>query len=87
MLVILCSFQSSPQVQEVSITKSGDALLGVVNPKYTFVKHGVTVGFTADTDKNTKFEVSVEDPIPGLKLTTIVCTHAMFCPFSCSPAI
>lgn len=55
------------------MTKSGDALLGVINPKYTFVRQGVTVGFTADTDKNTKFEVSVEKLLPGLKLTTIVC--------------
>lgn len=55
------------------MTKSGDALLGVINPKYTFVKQGVTVGFTADTDKNTKFEVSVDRLVPGLKLTTIVC--------------
>jgi len=59
-------------VQELSLTKNGDALLGVINPKYTFVKHGVTVGFTADTDKNTKFEVSIDKLLPGLKLTTIV---------------
>jgi len=63
---------SNGVVQELSLTKSGDALLGVINPKYTFVKQGVTVGFTADTDKNTKFEVSVERLVPGLKLTTIV---------------
>lgn len=63
---------SNGVVQEVSLTRSGDTLTGVINPKYTFVKHGVTVGFTADTDKNTKFEVSVEQPLPGLKLTTIV---------------
>jgi len=59
-------------VHELSLTKNGDALLGVINPKYTFVKHGVTVGFTADTDKNTKFEVSIDRLLPGLKLTTIV---------------
>ena len=58
----------------MSLTKSGDTLLGVINPKYTFVKQGVTVGFTADTDKNTKFEVSIERLLPGFKLTTIVCT-------------
>jgi len=59
-------------VQEVSLSKSGENITGVINPKYTFVKHGVTVGFTADTEKHTKFEVSVEQPLPGLKLTTIV---------------
>jgi hypothetical protein len=63
---------SNGVVQEVSLTKSGDALLGLINPKYTFAKHGVTLGFTADTDKNTKFEVAIEKAIPGLKLTTIV---------------
>lgn len=57
---------------EVSMTKSGDSILGVINPKYTFVKQGVTLGFTADTDKNTKFEVSVSKLVPGLKLTTLV---------------
>jgi len=59
-------------VQELSLTKSGESLVGVINPKYTFVKQGVTVGFTADTDKNTKFEVSIDKLLPGLKLTTLV---------------
>jgi hypothetical protein len=63
---------SNGVVQELSLTKRGDDLLGVINPKYTFVKHGVTVGFTADTDKNTKFEVTIDKLLPGLKLTTIV---------------
>lgn len=63
---------SNGVVQDVSLTKSGDTLLGVINPKYTFVKQGVTVGFTADTEKNTKFEVSVDGLVPKLKLTTIV---------------
>jgi len=63
---------SNGVVQELSLTKNGDALLGVINPKYTFVKQGVTVGVTADTDKNTKFEVSIDRLLPGLKLTTIV---------------
>jgi len=59
-------------VQEVSLTKSGETLVGQINPKYTFAKHGVTLGFTADTDKNTKFELGVDQAVPGLKLTTIV---------------
>jgi voltage-dependent anion channel protein 2 len=63
---------SNGVIQELSLTKAGDTLTGSISPKYTFVKHGVTVGFTADTDKNTKFEVSVDQPLPGLKLTTIV---------------
>lgn len=63
---------SNGVVQEVTLTRSNENLVGTISPKYTFVKHGVTVGFTADTDKNTKFEVSVEEPLPGLKLTTIV---------------
>jgi voltage-dependent anion channel protein 2 len=63
---------SNGVVQELSLTKAGDNITGSINPKYTFAKHGVTVGFTADTEKHTKFEVSVDQPLPGLKLTTIV---------------
>jgi len=59
-------------VQEVSLTRGADNLLGVINPKYTFIKHGVSVGFTADTEKNTKFEVSVDQPVNGLKVTALV---------------
>jgi voltage-dependent anion channel protein 2 len=63
---------SNGVVHEVSLTRNGDGLLGSINPKYTFVKQGVTVGITADTDKNTKFELTVDKLVPGLKLSTIV---------------
>jgi len=58
--------------QDVSLTRSGEAFVGVINPKFTYGKYGITLGVTADTDKSTKFEFTVEQPLPGLKTSVIV---------------
>jgi hypothetical protein len=57
------------QFQTIATRNHDGSIVGSLQPKYTFVKQGVTVSTTIDTNRVAKVEATVENSLPGLKAT------------------
>jgi len=57
------------QLQTIATRNHDGSIVGSVQPKYTFVKQGVTLSSTIDTNRVVKVEATVENSLPGLKAT------------------
>jgi len=57
------------QFQTTATRNHDGSIVGSLQPKYTFVKQGVTVSSTIDTNRVVKVEATVENSLPGLKAT------------------
>jgi len=57
------------QFQTIATRNHDGSVVGSIQPKYTFVKQGVTVSSTVDTNRVLKVEATIENSLPGLKAT------------------
>lgn len=57
------------QFQTIATRNNDGSIVGSFQPKYTFVKQGVTVSTTVDTNRVVKAEATIENALPGLKAT------------------
>jgi len=64
-------------VFQTTATRNSDgSVIGSLQPKYTFVKQGVTATATLDTNRLTKGELTFENILPRLKLTATAASDA-----------
>jgi len=57
------------QFKTIATRNPDGSIVGSLQPKYTFVKQGVTLSSTVDTNRVLKVEATVENSLPGLKAT------------------